>query len=133
MVINYLGLDYGSKRVGLATGNDQARLATPLSTLPNGDLLMSQLAALCKQEAIDQIVIGLPRGLDGQMTEQSELITLFAKHAHERLRLPVHLQDEAVTSEVAEEHLKASGRNYRKSDIDQVAAALILQDFLNNL
>ena len=75
-------------------------------------------------------MVGLPRGLDGQRTAQTEEVEAFARGLGERFGLPVHMQDEAVTSKQAEAELEARGKPYGKGDIDALAATYILQDWL---
>jgi putative holliday junction resolvase len=106
-----LGLDVGDRRIGVARATTDVKLAL--------------------QENIAILVVGLPRGMDGQETAQTAHIRKFAKELGERLTIPLHMQDEAVTSVKAEETLKARGRAYKKEDIDALAASYILQDFID--
>lgn len=122
---NFLGIDFGQRRVGLALGNDQARLAEPLSVLVNDDQLMGNIKKIVIQHRIDQLVVGLPRGLDGQETKQTKIVRDFAVDHFNQLDLSIHWQDEALTSEVARQKIPAP--------VDAGAAAIILQDFLNSL
>lgn len=122
----YLGVDYGDKRMGLALADDDSRMArawrivelgraTPLETIRN----------ILHGQHITDIVVGLPRNLDGDDTEQTKLVRQFVTELN-RLGLPVHLQDEAATSSQAhEEHPD-------KRHIDDEAAAIILQDYLRS-
>jgi len=130
----YLGVDFGEKRVGLATGDDEVRLATALATLEGdkGDLI-EQLAHICSREEIDHLVIGLPRGLEGQETAQTTKVRDFATKLEDALRLPLTLQDEALTSEAARERLEERGQSTDGGAVDREAAAIILQDYLGDL
>ncbi len=121
----YLGVDYGEKRIGLAVASDPVRIAQPLQTLTNDEHTSGQLAAIMADRGVTEVVWGLPRGLDGQETAQTGV----ARAAAERLipEMPVHLQDEAVTSELAKE------RGAKKGELDAEAAAIILQDYLDSL
>jgi putative Holliday junction resolvase len=121
----YLGVDYGEKRIGLAIAPDSVRIARPYMIIPNDDNAAGRLAEVLADEEIIQVVWGLPRGLDGQETAQ----TREAVAASKRLlpEIPCHFQDEAVTSELARE------RTNTKGAIDAEAAAIILQDYLDNL
>jgi putative Holliday junction resolvase len=127
-----LGVDFGSKRIGVAKGDDDRRIAQPLVTL-TGEEPLEHLRKLVKSEEAKLVVIGLPRGLDGQETEQTAKARNFAKMVETELAISVELQDEAGTSGVAEDRLKASGRAYEAADIDAEAACIILQDYLDNL
>jgi putative Holliday junction resolvase len=130
----YLGIDYGAKRMGVASGDDEVRLAAPLVTLEadKGDWV-KQLQQICRDETINHIVIGLPRGLDGQETAQTARVRAEAKRLEEELGLPLSLQDEALTSEAARERLAEQGQPTTGGIIDRTAAAIILQDYLDGL
>lgn len=129
----YLGIDYGHVRMGLAVGDSAARIARPLATLEKQSDPVAPLREVIGRERIDGgIVVGLPRGLDGQDTVQTGAVKGFAA-ALSALGTPVYFQDEAATSTLAAERLKAGGSRYRKSDIDAEAAAIILQDYLDSL
>lgn len=120
--MNYLGIDWGSQRVGLAVGNDQAKLARLLPSLPNDSRLLKVLKSLCTDEQIDQIIIGRPRNLEGRTTPQSQQIAEWANELKANLRLPIRWQDESLTT-------VATGK--AEKDVDSAAAAIILQDYLD--
>jgi putative Holliday junction resolvase len=73
----------------------------------------------------------LPRGLDGQETTQTKIVEAFIYQLKSKIDLPIHIQDEAVTSKQAEAELQARGQGYNKEDIDALAATYILQDWLS--
>lgn len=125
-----LALDIGSKRIGVASASAVARIASPLTTLQNGDSTLDELAELIKRHDVAMLVLGLPRGLDGQRTGQTQAVEEFAETIRKRIDLPIYWQDEAVTSRKAEEELNNRGSSYRKEDIDALAATYILEDFL---
>lgn len=127
--MNLLGIDYGSKRVGLALGSSESKLASPLDTLPNNDTLIARLKDIIAKESIGKVVVGLPRGLEGQDTQQTHMVAEFIRRLHSDLQLPIETIDEALTSEAAIEKL---GPNAEKADIDKTAAAIILQDYLDD-
>jgi putative Holliday junction resolvase len=130
----YLGVDYGDRRVGLATGDDEVRLAAPLSTLEvEPDELVEALVHVCRKETIDHLVLGLPRGLESQDTAQTVKVRNLAIKLESALGLPITLQDEALTSEVARGRLIDSGQSTTGGAIDREAAAIILQDYLDGL
>ena len=131
--ITYLGLDYGHVRIGVARGDSQLRLARPLQTLEKVASPADAIQALMHTAGAAELVVGLPRSLDGEDTIQTAAARAFADHIATTLGCPVHLMDEAGTSSVAEDGLKAAGKPYTKGDIDQAAAALILQDYLDSL
>lgn len=119
----FLGLDYGAKRIGLAVASGEARLARPLCTVPNDEQFLARLKNIIAEEAVTAIVLGWPRGLEGQETAQTREVKRFADEVLSPLGLPIIYQDEALTSEAA------AGA----SDIDAEAARLILQDYLDTL
>lgn len=124
-----LGIDYGQKWVGIARGTTEARIASPLLTLVNDTGLQGQLQQLVQTEAAKTLVVGLPRGLDGQETAQTAAARAFGAKLAKSTGLPVKWQDEAATSLEAAKQLKQG----KYGDIDSLAAALILQDYLDNL
>lgn len=124
-----IALDVGGKRIGVALASLEARLASPLTTLDVADFL-PELKKIISAESVQIIVIGLPRNLNGQETDQSREIQTFAENI-KQLGLPVYFQDESVTSRQAEAELQARGKPYQKGDIDALAATYILEDWLN--
>ncbi len=125
-----LALDVGQKRVGAALANAVARIARPFTTIDHTASILEDLQRLIEQEDVVVIVIGLPRGLSGQATEQTDYTKTFGDRVQKTLQLPVYWQDEAVTSQKAEAELQARGKPYIKGDIDALAATYILEDFL---
>ncbi len=126
---NFLGLDVGDKRVGIAIASDQARLPRPLLTLIRDQNFWQKLKSLVDENDIGLIVIGIPRNLSGQPTAQTELTLNFEAELIRQLNIPTIHQDEALTSHSAEQSLKSKG-TYTKEDIDSAAACLILDDYL---
>jgi len=127
-----LALDVGEVRIGIAQANTMARLASPLTTIQHTPNVFEDIRALMKQEGATMLVVGLPRGLDGQETAQTARIQAFGGELGERLGLEVHWQDEALTSRKAEAELESRGKPYRKGDIDALSATYILEDFLRD-
>jgi putative Holliday junction resolvase len=127
----YLGIDYGVKRIGLAVGDSEVKLATPLTTVTTAD----QLAATIEREGpFKAVVVGLPRSLDGSETPQTLAVRRFCDDVlWRKLRIDPVFQDEAGTSGAAEERLQEAGKPYEKADIDAEAASIILQDYLDTL
>lgn len=126
-----LALDVGSKRIGVAIASLVARLPRPLTTLDATDSkLFQKLEDIINEEAAVELVVGFPRGLDGQYTAQTASIEAFVEQLQEKIVLPIHLQDEALTSQKARNELESLGRAYTKEDIDALAATYILEDWL---
>lgn len=132
MIKQYLALDVGAARIGVALANDVARIASPLPVLANDESFCSKLRDLTSEHHISQIVVGWPRGLDGQETEQTRYVEKFIFKL-DLCGVPVVRQDEALTSVQAEAELKKSGKNFTKGDIDSLSAVYILEDFLAEL
>lgn len=135
-----LGVDFGQRRLGLALSDETATLARPWETLPAGPTpeasardTVTFLAAHGEDAVVGAIVVGLPRRLNGEDTDQSEPARRFARALAGLTALPVHLQDERLTSREAESRLALRERDWRrrKARIDAAAAAIILQDYLD--
>jgi putative Holliday junction resolvase len=127
-----MALDVGMARVGVALASAEARLAHPHGTLIADDDLLEQIQKLCHTEHVGMIVVGLPRGLDGQETSQTVYCREFADRLIERFgsSVQVALQDEALTSQKAVAELAAAKKQFAKGDIDALAAVYILEDYL---
>ena len=123
-----LALDYGEKRVGVAIAHVVARLARPLTTLQNSPSVFDDIQKLVDQENIAQVVVGLPRSMDGGYSAQTIAAETFQKKLAAQLQIPVELTDETLTSVDARAEL--SGKPYAKSDVDALAATYILERFL---
>ena len=126
-----LALDVGEKRIGLAKADSKTGMAFPFRTLENDESFQSKLREIINNEKIVILVVGLPRGMDGQETKQTAYARDFAKNLND-VGLPIHLQDEAGTSVQARQELEDKGQPFEKGDIDALAATYILQDFLDN-
>ncbi len=129
----FVCLDVGERRVGIAYGDSSLRMAWPLSTLVVDDNVQANLKQIFESQQATDVVVGRPRNQSGEATQQTKLIEDFASKVLKPIGLPIHWQDESVTSVMAEERLKASGKPYNKAEIDAQASAIILQDFLEAL
>ncbi|HET6863652.1 MAG TPA: Holliday junction resolvase RuvX [Candidatus Saccharimonadales bacterium] len=115
-------MDYGLARVGLARGSSIARLAEPLTTVPAAEALAEIKQLVSGSDAVG-VVVGLPRNLKGEDTEQTKKVRQWVAAAKEKITMPFYWQDEALTS--------AAAAANKAVDIDAAAAARILQDFLD--
>lgn len=135
--MRYLAIDLGDKRTGLAIGDDEMRLPTPLKTInqPRGNALLEELIRDIKEQSPDELVIGLPLNMDGTDSKQAQITREFGKQLHARCDLKINYQDERLTSFAADQHMAQSGRTHKqkKQLRDALAAAEILSDFLNQL
>lgn len=129
-----LGIDYGSRRIGLSFG-DELGVATPLPALTDADDAKRWVAlgAVIKQRRITDVVVGHPLNMDDTPGPKAREVEAFAAKLRTEFGLPVHLVDERLTSYEAELTIpKSRRRDVRSSGIiDSRAATLILQDFLN--
>ena len=129
-----LGLDYGTVRIGLALALPGGGLIVPLDTLANpgqDDAAADAVAAVVRQHNADELIIGDPLHMNGEVSDMSRRVRIFADLVRERVEVPVHLQDERLTSQEAERQFRAVGLHWRDVDkgrIDAVAAMGILRD-----
>lgn len=126
-----LGLDIGSRRVGVAVARSGVRIAHPLTTVPADESVYEVIAGLAREHGAEAIIAGWPRGLAGQRTAQTESAEQFVFRLRERTGLLVVLQDEALTSQKAEAELQARRKPFAKADVDALAATYILEDYMN--
>ena len=126
---HYLALDVGEKRIGVALADDAIKIAVAFDTIEVDGTEIDQIGALLQSEHIDQLIIGYPRNQSGEPTKQTAYVEAFSDKLV-GLGVPIEFQDESVTSVQAESILKNQKQPYAKSDIDALAASLILQDYL---
>ena len=128
-----LALDVGEKRIGVARADSSTRIAVPVGYITVDGSEWQEIAKIARLNNTNFFVIGLPRSNEGNETAQSLYVRQFAKRLTEKVPgARIRLQDESLTSVVAEDRLKARGKRYERGDIDAEAAAIILQDFLEN-
>jgi putative Holliday junction resolvase len=129
-------VDAGERRVGLALSDETRMLASPLKVLVrNAGLapVLDTLVEVVRREGVTELVIGLPLNADGSEGRQARRARDFARVAERVVGLPVTLWDERLSTREAEAIVRAQGRRTRsRDDIDAVAAAVILQDFLDH-
>lgn len=130
-----LAVDWGWARVGLAVSDDLGLTAHGLGVFPrvNEAQVLDAIATHVHALGVEGIVVGLPRKLDGRDGPSADAARAFAQALKDRFRLPVHLWDERLTTLAAERMLVGAGvrRRARRDLVDQVAATLILQGFLD--
>lgn len=132
-----LGIDVGDKTLGLALSDELHLTAQGVKTLrrstPRGDL--AALRALVEEHAVSDIVVGLPRSLDGTLGPQAEKVLAFVDLIAQELNLPVHTWDERLTTVAAQRALhemNIKNPAKRRRVIDTMAAQLILQGYLDH-
>jgi putative Holliday junction resolvase len=139
--VRFLGIDYGQRRIGLAISDPTGMLARPWKTIPrrgNGAqvaaAIAAEIAALAAEDAgLGGVVIGYPRTLGGDPTDQTAAVTALARELRARIALPVILQDERLSSREAESLLARRVKDWRqrKPLLDAASASVILQDYLD--
>jgi putative Holliday junction resolvase len=131
-----LGLDLGTKRIGVAGCDGLGMMATGLTTINRTSFVadIAQLQAWVKEREVEILVVGLPYRLDGTLGSQAEKVQKLAQRISQALQLPVEYVNESLTSYEAEEMMKAQGVRVsdHKGMIDRKAAAIILQQWLND-
>ena len=129
-----LGIDYGDSRIGLAMSDPLKIIASPFKTIRNegNEKCLQVFQSLIKDKDVEAIVVGLPIGLKGQETVQTKKVRKFANLLY-ALKLPIHLEDERLSSVSAEKSMIQQNikTGHNKGLIDQRAAAIILQQFLD--
>ena len=130
-----LGLDLGQRRIGVALSDPYGILASPLSTieLDDPDRGQEKVRALVLEHGVRRVVVGLPLLLDGNEGEEAQRVQAWVGRLRPLLEVPVELWDERLSSAAAERALLESGmrRGRRRQHVDAVAAALILQNYLD--
>ena len=130
-----LGLDVGDIRIGVALSDELGVAAHPLCTLTrkNRKVDLIAISDLVSIHKVERVIIGLPISLDGSIGPQAEKVQKFAKRLGSVIDIPIEFQDERFTTAEAEEILNElnKGIEERKELIDEVAAVIILTDYLN--
>jgi len=138
-----LAIDYGSKRVGLALSDPLKLISSPYKTIINNglNLLIDELKTIIATENVEEVIVGLPLYLDGKNSKQTNIIQKFIEKIRSELCVEITTYDERYSSAEAKELLllnhhshKKSNRSNRKNKgiIDQIAASIILQNYLND-
>ncbi|WP_309382392.1 Holliday junction resolvase RuvX [Cerasicoccus frondis] len=145
--MNFLGIDYGEKRIGLSAGDDDVRLAVPIPAAvePMKEARLAHIAQEIKQRRIGALVVGYPYNMDGSVGFKAQEVDAFIQQLESKFGLPVYRTDERLTSQAAESQMrankpaksrskksiKAKQQERRSGNLDSRAAALILQDYLD--
>ena len=131
-----LAIDPGEKRIGVAAADLRTRVAVPLTTIESGADPVQAVARVAEDEGAEAIVVGLALSLSGALGPQAQRAQSLADALAQRLDIPVHTWDERLTSAEARRRLPRQGRTSRekrrRGDVDALAAAIILQAFLDS-
>src|SRR5207237_3680037 len=128
-----LALDFGRARIGTAISDELQLLAHPLETIPANEQALSRLTEIARESKIDHVVAGVPRRMNGQIGTAATEVLQFVEKLRAILPCPVVTWDERLTTVAAQRALRDAGKKTRdtRSYIDQVAAQMILQSYLD--
>lgn len=134
--MKYLGLDLGSRTLGIATSDATGLIASTYKTIRHNeeyDRLLIEVQQLVEELKIDEIVLGFPKNMNNTIGPKGELSLEFKDKLEKLVTIPIHLQDERLTTKSATDMLIMGNvsRKDRKKVVDSVAATIILQTFLD--
>jgi len=133
--MRYLGLDLGTKTLGLAISDKSGMISSPYKVLRYNDinLLINELLLIIEQEQVDELVLGLPKNMNGSLGFAAERSMNFKELLENKTTIPIHLVDERLSTMEAEKLLISADvrREKRKKIIDGMAASIILDTYLN--
>ena len=138
-MFRYLGLDLGSKTLGMAISDTTGMIATRLGTLyfdnEDYDSLLEPLGKIISENEVGKIVLGYPKNMDNSIGERAIITLAFKEKSETTFGLEVFMEDERLTSVISNQVLIAAdmSRKKRKKKVDGVAAVLILQSYLDRL
>jgi putative Holliday junction resolvase len=130
-----VGIDLGAARIGVAASDELGLLAHPVETVPAGSGAVKRIAEIVQEKNADRVIVGLPRHMNGATGTGAVDALAFAKKLETILSCPVLTWDERLSTTAANRALRDSGRKSRNSRqiVDQVAAQMILQGYLDSL
>jgi putative Holliday junction resolvase len=130
-----LGVDFGRARIGLALSDELQLLAHPLKTIAASEDAAKQIAEIVRDNNVARVVVGLPRHMSGEIGQAAKEALGFTEKLRDRLGCEVVTWDERLTTVAANRALRNAGRKTKDSKgvIDQVAAQMILQGYLDSL
>lgn len=122
--MRFLGIDHGEAKIGLALGDNEANFSLPYKIV-KAEGFLKVINDILEEESIDEIVLGLPKNLNNEETQQTKVVYDFLNKLKEIVKLPIHLEDERMTSRLGKEL-----QSDKKKNEDASSAALILESFL---
>lgn len=129
----FLGVDYGERRIGLALSESDTMVVIPWKTLEvSGEIreAVRAVVKVCSDEDITDVVVGMPKSLSGGLNAQARTTKDFIMQLRTASGLPIHEVDERLTTKMSETLL---GKTKRRNNVDQIAAALILETYHENM
>jgi len=134
-ITTVLGIDYGLRRIGIATGQTITGSASPITTLNqiNGSTDWEAIENLIDQWKPQALIVGMPYYLDGKENDMTKVVEAFCLELEQRFTIPIFKINEALSSYEAEAMLKKNTKigKHNKHEIDKMAAAIIVQNWLN--
>jgi len=132
-----LALDHGTRRIGVAVSDETKTIAQPLEYIPAEPVadFLKRLKALLAEKEIELVLVGMPRNMDGTYGPAAQKVQAFVEALKTETTVPVKLVDERLTSVMANRVLIQANvrRDKRKEKVDKMAAAILLQSYLDNL
>jgi len=132
-----LGIDHGTRRIGIAVSDELKTIAQPLEFIPADpfEAFLARLREIIADKSVELIVIGMPRNMDGSYGPAAEKVKAFVAALKEQISVPIRTWDERLTTVQANRFLIAAEvrRRDRKQKVDQTAAAILLQSYLDSL
>jgi len=133
----FLAIDFGTKRIGLALCDPLKTFAYPFNTISNNSKTFQELKKIIKDKNVERIILGLPLKEDGSETSISKEVKEFKVKLEKLFQMEILLRDERYSSSIAEDQIKQSvnkkSKRRQKGLIDSGAAAVILQDYLDEI
>ncbi len=132
-----LALDHGTVRVGVAVSDELGMIARPLEFIPAEpwEAFLARFNQLLAELKVDQIIVGLPRNMDGSIGPAAEKVREFMTKLRETVTVPMRTWDERLTSVQAHRMLRQAGHNAKeqRGKVDQASAAILLQSYLDSV
>lgn len=128
-----MGIDYGTKRIGVAVSDPLGWTAQPVDVLKNAAGVFNKIKTITDKYSVTEIIIGFPKTMENEVSFAAKAVESFSKKIGQALKLPVILYDERLTTKSVEKELISHGvrREKRKEVIDKLAAAYMLQGYLD--
>jgi putative holliday junction resolvase len=128
-----LGVDTGDVRIGIAIKSADVTRAEPVCVIKNETGVLARIAEMAQKNKIETVVVGLPRDINGNETAQTRKARSFAGELADESGLHIILHDEFATSERARERLGSLSREEEKAQLDAMAAAILLDDYMESM
>lgn len=130
----YLGIDYGTKNIGIAIGDDETLIATPYRVINNDDHAFAAIGEIIKAEGVSTCVVGYPQSLGGHDSAQTRVSVDFARVLEQEYpQVAVVLFNEQMTSQEAHKHFASVKMSQHPKSKDDIAAQILLQAYLDSL